>query len=387
MARSIAEGQDVGYGPSNGGGNDGTCNAPINECNGYTGGIVNNGPGNLLYPSAFGPNNSGNVDDPSIIGSHVDVIAINEAKDTVNQGKLDATWRHDSTKLNFGVQFVGDTRTSESWTTFINGNNQWELFAGYGPASHNSGGVALPASLFNGAFSTANFIPGYGGNANLPSSIPWYSPYPVTAYEESLGVGAANPNYGPTNGYTYDGTVTPGFDPASPIRIRRTSYAPFVTGQHDFDLGGMTLTTNAGLRYDRTDVTAGGVLVQPTSLTVEASDHTAFIYTPYSRGIHKQLKFLSLPAAWPRPQSDGAAGSESEAGSFPHGDEAAAEPDLPDPDALRIAGGRALGERQQPKAVAVPVGQRRSGSGVVLRQQRLSVHRCLLQACLAVSGQ
>ena len=272
-------GQDVGYGPSNGGGNDGTCNAPINECNGYTGGIVNNGPGNLLYPSAFGPNNSGNVDDPSIIGSHVDVIAINEAKDTVNQGKLDATWRHDSTKLNFGVQFVGDTRTSESWTTFINGNNQWELFAGYGPASHNSGGVALPASLFNGAFSTANFIPGYGGNANLPSSIPWYSPYPVTAYEESLGVGAANPNYGPTNGYTYDGTVTPGFDPASPIRIQETSYAPFVTGQHDFDLGGMTLTTNAGLRYDRTDVTAGGVLVQPTSLTVEASDHTAFIYT------------------------------------------------------------------------------------------------------------
>jgi iron complex outermembrane recepter protein len=271
-------GQDVGYGPSGAGGDDGTCNAPSQTlCNGYTGGIVDTGPNNLLYPSGFGPNNSGNVDDPGIMGSHVDIIAINEARDTVNQAKLDATWHHDSTKVNFGAQFVGDTRTSESWTTFINGNNQWELFAGYGPASYNSGGVALPASLFTGTFSTANFIPGLGDNGKLPSNIPWYSPYPVTAYEESLGVGAANPNYGPTNGYTYDGTVTPAFAPGSPAEIQEKTYAPFVTVAQNFDIGAMTLKADLGLRYDKTDVTTGGIAQLPTGLTVEASDHTAFI--------------------------------------------------------------------------------------------------------------
>lgn len=273
------EGQDVGYGPSNGGGDDGTCNAPINECNGYTGGIVDLGPGHLLYPSAYGPDNSGDAYDPSIMGSHVDIISINEAEDTVNQGKLDATWRHDSTKVNFGVQYVGDSRSSESWTTFINGNNEWELFAGYGPASHNNGGVALPASLFTGTFSTANFIPGYGNNGNLPSVLPWYNPYAVTAYEESLGVGAANPNYGPTNGYTYDGVVTPAFAPGSPTAIEEKSYAPFLTAEQNFDLGSMTLKANLGLRYDKTDVTTGGIAQLPTALTVEAADHTAFIDT------------------------------------------------------------------------------------------------------------
>jgi iron complex outermembrane receptor protein len=261
-------GQDVGFGPS----------VPSGT-NGYVGGIIDTGPGNLLYPSAFGPNNDGNVYQPSIYGSHVDVAGYTKATDTVNQAKLDATWHHDSLKLNFGAQFVTDTRTSAQWTTFINGNNEWQLFAGYGPASNNPGGVALPASLFTGNFSTANFIPGWGNNGKLPPVLPWYSPYAVTAYEESLGVGAANPNYGPTNGYTYDGTVTPAFAPGSPTRIQEKNYAPYVTAEQNFALGGMTLKANAGLRYDKTDVTTGGIAQLPTSLTVEAADHTAFVDT------------------------------------------------------------------------------------------------------------
>lgn len=261
-------GQDVGFGPS-----------VSTGTNGYVGGIVDTGPNNLLYPSAFGPNNDGNADPVNILGSHVDVISIPEARDTVNQAKLDATWHHDSTKVNLGVQFVGDTRTSQQYTTFINGNNQWELFAGYGPGSNNPGGVALPASLFPGTFSTANFIPGWGNGNKLPPVLPWYSPYPVTAYEESLGVGAANSNYGPTNGYTYDGTVTPAFAPGSPTLVREKGYAPFVTGEQNFDLGGMTLKAAVGLRYDKTDVTTGGIAQLPTLLTVEASDHTAFVDT------------------------------------------------------------------------------------------------------------
>jgi len=274
-------GQDVGYGPSGPGGSGGTCNAPSQtECNGYTGGILVPSPGNLMYPTGFGPNDDGDADPTNIIGSHVDVISRNPARDTINQAKLDATWQRDSTKLNFGVQFVGDTRTSSTYTTFVNGNNEWELFAGYGPASHNSGGVALPASLFTGTFNTANFIPGWGNNGKLPPILPWYNPYAVTAYEESLGVAAANPDYGPANGYPfYDGTVTPAFDPHSPRLVEEKDYTPFVTADHDFYLGGMQLRTSVGLRYDRTDVTTDGIATLPTSLTVEAADHTAFSVT------------------------------------------------------------------------------------------------------------
>jgi iron complex outermembrane receptor protein len=261
-------GQDVGFGPS----------VPTGT-NGYVGGIVDTGAGNLLYPSAFGPNNDGNVYQPNIYGSHVDVAGYVKATDTVNDAKLDATWHHDSLKVNFGAQFVTDTRTSAQWTTFINGNNQWQLFAGYGPASNNPGGVALPASLFTSSFSTANFIPGWGNNNKLPPVLPWYNPYAVTAYEESLGVGAANSNYGPTNGYTYNGKVTPDFAPNSPTRIQEKTYAPFLTAEQNFDVGDMTLKANVGLRYDKTDVTTGGIGQLPTSLTVQASDHTAFSYT------------------------------------------------------------------------------------------------------------
>ena len=280
-------GQDVGFGPS-----------VSTGTNGYTAGIVDTGAGNLLYPSAFGPNNDGNVYQPDIYGSHVDVAGYTKVTDTVNQVKLDATWHHDSLKLNFGAQFVGDTRTSAQWTTFINGNNQWQLFAGYGPPSNNytyicgnaackaqdgsmgvktPDGMALPASLFTGSFSTANFIPGWGNSNKLPPRLPWYSPYAVTNYEESQGVGAANPLYGPQNGYTYNGTVTPDFAPGSPVRIQEKSYAPFVTAQQNFALGDMTLKANVGLRFDKTDVTTAGIAQLPTALTVEAADHTAFV--------------------------------------------------------------------------------------------------------------
>jgi iron complex outermembrane receptor protein len=274
-------GQDVGYGPSGSGGSAGTCNAPSQtECNGYTGGIFVPSPGNLMYPTGFGPNNDGNVYQPGVIGSHVDVISTTPATDTINQAKLDATWQSGSTKVNFGLQFVEDTRTFSTSTTFINGNNEWELFAGYGPASHNSGGVALPASLFTATFSTANFIPGWGNNEKLPPVLPWYNPYAVTAYEESLGVGAANPNYGPANGYPfYNGTVMPGFDPHSPRMVQEKNYAPFVTANHNFHLGGMQLRTAVGLRYEKTHLTADGIATLPTALTVEAADHTAFNVT------------------------------------------------------------------------------------------------------------
>jgi TonB-dependent receptor len=106
--------------------------------------------------------------------------------------------------------------------------------------------------------------------------LPWYSPYPVTAYEESFGVAGANASWNPANGYTYDGKLTPVLDPTSPSSIKEKSYAPFLTAEQNFDFGGMTLKANVGLRYDRTDVDSSGIYQQPAVLTVESADHTAF---------------------------------------------------------------------------------------------------------------
>jgi iron complex outermembrane receptor protein len=334
----------------------------------------------LLYPSGFGPNDSGNVDLPGTIGSHVVIIASDQAYDTVNQAKLDATWHHHGLKLNFGAQFVGDTRGSKQYTTFINGNNEWEAFSGYGPASHDSGGVALPASLFTGTFSTANFIPGFANSNKLPPLLPWYNPYAVTAYEESLGAGAANPNYGPTNGYPfYNGTFTPALAPGSPTAIQEKSYAPFITAEKNFHLGGMTLKTAFGLRYDKTNVTTGGIAQLPTQLTVEASDHTAFIptltpaeFVQYHNSYQHFLPGLDLNLMV-RPDLKVRFDAS-------HGDHAAAGPDHPDPESHRVAGRRARGERQQSGSHALPVEQLRSGCRVVLREKRLPVPRCVFQA-------
>jgi TonB-dependent receptor len=52
-----------------------------------------------------------------------------------------------------------------------------------------------------------------------------------------------------------------------------------VTVDQNFDLGEMTLKANVGLRYDKTDVTTGGIGQLPTALTVQAADHTAFTPT------------------------------------------------------------------------------------------------------------
>lgn len=290
-------GQDVGFGPSVSSGT-----------NGYVGGIVNTGAGDLLYPSAYGPNNDGNADPVGILGSHVDVITANQNTDTVDQVKLDATWHHDSLKLNFGVQFVGDTRNQTERDDFVGTNNEWQLFAGYGPASNNytkvngvetPDGLALPASLFTGSFSTRNFIPGWGNNGKLPPTLPWYSPYAVTQYEESLGVAGADADWSPPAGYPpYNGTVELVPNQGNTLFVQEKSYAPFFTAEQNFQVASMPLKADLGLRYDRTDVTTGAFGSLPTSLSVEPSDHTAFqgTKTPYQFETGKNTYHYLLPS-------------------------------------------------------------------------------------------
>ncbi len=259
---------DVGYGPSGPGGT-----------NGYTGGIAVPGGNALPYLTAPGPSSdTANFLglNPFVIGSHVLPLEQPINTDHVNQAKIDATWQGGSTKVNFGLQFVEntlDTRTNNSFQ-----NNAWQLFSGYGPLSGNTGGVALPPSLFTNGISTSNFIPGWSGNGGV-SAIPYFDPFAVYNYLASLPAGTSNPNtisqgYPPYTG----GAIPIALSVGSVFRMQEKTYSPYATIAHDFQLGDMPLNARLGLRYDKTSVETGGLGQELQSLTVQAADHTAVLF-------------------------------------------------------------------------------------------------------------
>jgi iron complex outermembrane receptor protein len=292
---------DVGYGPNTN-----------NGINGYTGGLaVPGGKTSLPYWTAVGPGavatGSGATIAPNylglnpfIIGSHVLPIQTQVNTDKINQVKLDGTWHTNDTTVHFGAQFVDDSWSSKGYDTFT--NNEWQLWSGYGPASNNytdAGvlhGVALPPGLFTPA-SISNFIPGYNGSANLPQSLLLYNPYAVLNYLTKQPINAdytPNAGYGPYTG----GYPTPVLNNGTVQEVQRKNYAPFVTAQHDFPIGDMTLKANVGLRWQKTDVTINGIAQPLQSLGLEPGDVTAYQFnlgTPQNTTAHNSYKYF-LPS-------------------------------------------------------------------------------------------
>ena len=288
---------DVGYGP----------NTAIGT-NGYTGGLAVPGGNTLPYWTSVGPNTTAPASgattspnylglNPYIIGSHVLPIQTQWNTDKVFQFKLDSTFHADQTTVHFGAQFVDDKWNSQEDDTFT--NNEWQLWSGYGPASNNyiyycganytdpcanqanppAGatkvlhGVSLPSGLFTPA-SVSNFIPGANG-ANLPQSLLLYNPYAVLNY--LVHNAAPNADFSPNAGYTYNGGYpTPVLSTGTYQNVERKNYSPFVTAQQDVPVGDMTLKVNAGLRWQRTDVTIGGLQSPLQSLGLEPGDVTAY---------------------------------------------------------------------------------------------------------------
>ena len=294
---------DVGYGP----------NTALGT-NGYTGGSLVTNSNTLPYWTAIGPNSNaitGPAVDPNylgtnpfIIGSHVAPIQVQENSEKINQVKLDATWHTDTTKVHFGAQFSDDVWNSQELDTFT--NNEWQLWSGYGPASNNFvtpggilHGVALPAALFT-SIPLTNFIPGYKGNGNLPQGLDLFDPYAVMNY---LITQPINADYTENQGYTkYSGGFpTPVLSTGSFQHVQRKNYAPFVTADHDFQLGTMTLKADVGLRYQKTDVKIAGLAAPLQSLGLQPGDVTAYAfnlgpstYTTATNSFHYFLPSLDL---------------------------------------------------------------------------------------------
>ena len=262
---------DIGYGPS----------VPAGY-NGYIGGIAVPGGNSLPYQTAPGPNSDAANFlglNPYIIGTHAMPLEQPIDTDYINQAKLDATWQGGSTKVNFGLQFVEDTRNALTNNDFQ--NNAWQLFSGYGPLSGNTpnAGVTVPPSLYSAGIGTANFLPGWSGNGNLAPAIPYFNPFAIYNYIGSLPVSDANPNTISAGYPAYTGGFLPlALNVSSVFEIQEKTYSPFITATHDFQLGDMPLNARLGLRYDRTTVNTAGLGHVLQSLTVESADHTAFVF-------------------------------------------------------------------------------------------------------------
>ncbi len=262
---------DVGYGPSTPGGTNGTAV-----------GIVVPGGHSLPYPTGYGPGGDAAAFlDSSLIGSHVLPIVSQRRFDRVQQAKAELVWREtENLKVTAGYQYIGDHDNVRVYNDFA--NNQWQAYAGYGPASGNAGthGVALPPGLFQGGFSTADFITGFAGSANLPPRILAFNALSVLNYLRDLG----NPQAAAIAGFNV-GCCSPAFDgtyrivnvPESYSQVTENTNAAYLSISARTRLAGMPLRINAGLRGEYTSVTTIGLGQEPVALTVQPSDHTAFL--------------------------------------------------------------------------------------------------------------
>jgi iron complex outermembrane receptor protein len=261
---------DVGYGPSTPGG-----------INGTNVGIAGVGSNSLPYPTGLGPNGNASLFiNNGLIGSHVLPITSQQNKNIINQFKLQGSWAEDKTSFKYGVQFVHDAQTLSEADTFT--NNQWQAYSGYGPASNNTNGVALPQNLFTNSFNTANFIRGFSNNGALPPNVLAFNAQSVVAYLQSLG----NPQTTAIPGANttcctppFTGKYSLASNVADYQTVVENTISPYLNLGTLIQVANMPLKINAGVRYEITNVDSAGLAQLPTALTVQAADHTAFLVT------------------------------------------------------------------------------------------------------------
>ena len=240
---------DVGYGPS----------VPGNTTNGTSLGITVPGGHALPFPTGIGPSgNAAAFINNGLIGSHVLPLTSPQRFDRITQFKAEAAWTEsDRLKITAGYQYVGDHDNAHMRDDFS--NNQWQAFAGYGPASNNIGthGAALPQNLFTQSFATADFINGFSGSGRLPSNVLVFDPYAVLGYLQGLGnpatqtvpgfnIGCCNP--------AYTGTYALSNVPGAYSQVIENTHAGFLNIFATLDFAGMPLRINAGLRDEYTNM-------------------------------------------------------------------------------------------------------------------------------------
>ena len=242
-------------------------------------GLAIDGDSSKAIPTLINYGVSGNqarFADTSVFGSHVTVNQAQKNTDVIKQFHLSGQWKQDDFTIKFGGSYVEDRFNIQTSDTFA--NNFWQAYAGYGPASGNNGGVALPASLFTGSVSTANWIPGYSGT--LAGPIPIYPAAAYQAYLTSLGNPQTKtiPGFAATDPTIKANNFTGVFDvllgPGSVQQITEKTWSGFVRASFGTEIAGMPLSFNAGVREEVTNVTSNGLGQVPVSFTQSTGDKT-----------------------------------------------------------------------------------------------------------------
>jgi iron complex outermembrane recepter protein len=121
-------------------------------------------------------------------------------------------------------------------------------------------------------------MPGFGGAGNLPSSLLEFNPYAVLNY---LITQPINGDWSPSGSYPrYSGGIPqPTLNVSGMQHVDRVNYSPFVTAEHNFELGDMTLKVDAGLRWQRTKEQIGTLATHLVGLATQPGDVTAYSFT------------------------------------------------------------------------------------------------------------
>ncbi|WP_010218120.1 TonB-dependent receptor [Sphingomonas sp. PAMC 26621] len=252
---------------------------------GVTTGLQILGNSDKAFPvlTTYGPNGSAaNYANTGLIGSHVAVNQTQNNTDELKQARLTATWKQDDVTLKVGGQYIEDRFKLSNQSTFT--NNYWQAYAGYGAASGSKTGInPLPASLYQGTISLANFIPGYKGT--LPPSLLMYSPIAFQNFLTGLG----NPQTQTIPGFnaganipSFTGNFDQAVDPGSVQDVKEATWSLYFSAAFKTEIAGMPLNFAAGVRNENTHLTSTGQGRLPLVLTTSAADPTLLSIPNYS---------------------------------------------------------------------------------------------------------
>jgi TonB-dependent receptor len=293
--------EDLGYGPS-----QGPCSNIVGNpnysascavanyaggTNGMTYGVTQPGGHGVPFYSGVGPNgNAANFLDTAIMGSHVMVTGIQENRNLTNQARLDGDLDYDNLDIKIGGSYDANHFRGSSWGPW-GGNNSWQIFPGYGPASNNyyngnplaAAGVVIPTSFFTGVRPIRS-IPGWTEPAGgVIPGLPVFNAYSVYNYITSLGIPTCNgyvPSINGYNcevGYNYQGAIPKemaGYEGG--YFIEEDNFAGYVSFATEAKLADMPLKISGGVRYEYTDLTTTGNGLVLKSMSQDPADLTAY---------------------------------------------------------------------------------------------------------------
>jgi len=174
----------------------------------------------------------------------------------IDEGRIDLTWKNKSESglksIKVGFDFERFTTRAEA---FNSGNFAW----GYYNAVANYNGL-IPAGAFTKVSSCSILKSFSGGGCGI--AVPYFYSFGLSsAIAATQGGGVAgDPTFPP---YTFAQAATPTNDD----HIQEKTSAPYLQFEFETEFNDMPFKALAGLRYEKSDVTASSLQKVPTSVT------------------------------------------------------------------------------------------------------------------------